>query len=342
MEELDVVLTPRRATILSLVVNEYITTAQPVSSRALADRHDLGVSTATIRSELARLEDDGLITHPHTSAGRVPSDQGYRVYVESLMEEVAVGSDEQRTITHQFHQAGGLEEWLGLAATVLAGALGNLAVVTRPRRTIARLRQAQFVHLSDANVLVVVVVDDGGVRQRILTLSEPTRQEELARAAERFNAQFAEATAAAVRASLGPLDADTLRLANAVATLLEEYDGADDTFVQGVKDVLAQPEFSTVDRMLEAVRHLETYELRRALPVPSEVGPGSAQVLIGNETGVPWMQEWSVVVAAYGAEDGASGTVAVVGPSRMEYARAVPRVRYLATLLTEVLRSAGA
>ncbi len=336
------VLTPRRANILSLVVNEYITTAQPVSSRALADRHELGVSTATIRSELARLEDDGYITHPHTSAGRVPSDRGYRVYVETLMEEVAVGSDEQRTITHQFHQAAGLEEWLSLAATVLAGAVGNLAVVTRPRRSVAHLRQAQFVHLTDATVLVVVVVDDGRVRQRIVTLAEPTRQDDLGRAAERFNAQFAESTAADVRAATGPFSADFARLLGAVASLLEEHDGVEDTFVHGIQDVLAQPEFSTVDRMLEAVRHLEVYELRRALPRPTVVGSGSAQVLIGSENGVSWMQEWSVVVAAYGDREGASGTVAVVGPSRMEYARAVPRVRYLATLLTEVLRSAGA
>ncbi len=336
------VLTQRRASILSHVVNEYITTAQPVSSRALVDRHGLGVSSATIRTELARLEDDGYITHPHTSAGRVPSDRGYRVYVESLMEEVAVGTDEQRTISHQFHQVAGLEEWLGLAATVLAGAVGNLAVVTRPRRRVAHLRQAQFVHLTDATVLVVAVVDDGRVRQRSVTLAEPTRQEELTRLAERLNAQFAETTAQDVRAAAGTEDSDSARLLGAIAALLEEHDGVEDTFVHGIQDVLAQPEFSTVDRMLEAVRHLEVYELRRALPAPGVISSGGAHVVIGSENAVSWMQAWSVVVAAYGAHDGASGTVAVVGPSRMEYARAVPRVRYLAALLTEVLRSAGA
>jgi heat-inducible transcriptional repressor len=335
------VLTPRRAQILGLVVHEYITTAQPVSSKALASGYGLGVSAATIRSELARLEDEGYITHPHTSAGRVPSDTGYRVYVESLMEEVAVGTDEQRTITHQFHQAAGLEEWLSLAATVLAGAVGNLAVVTRPRRRVAHLRQVQFVHLVDATVLVIVVVDDGRVRERIVTLAEPTRQEEMARLAERLNAQLAEGTAENVRAAVAPEDSDVSRLLNAVASLLEEYEGAEDTFVHGIQDVLAQPEFSTVDRMLEAVRHLEAYELRRALPRPDELG-GATQVLIGRENEVSWMQAWSVIVAGYGAQDGAAGTVAVVGPSRMEYARALPRVRYLATLLTEVLRSAGA
>jgi heat-inducible transcriptional repressor len=191
-------------------------------------------------------------------------------------------------------------------------------------------------------VLVVVVVDDGRVRQRIVTLSEPTRQEEMGRVAERLNAQLAEATADDVRFATGADESDLARLLGAVASLLEEHEGAEDTFVHGIQDVLSQPEFSTVDRMLEAVRHLEAYELRRALPRPEAVGGGSAQVLIGSENSVSWMQAWSVIVAGYGADEGASGTVAVVGPSRMEYARAVPRVRYLAALLTEVLRSAGA
>jgi heat-inducible transcriptional repressor len=337
------VLTERRAGILGLVVDEYISTAQPVSSKALADGRGLGVSPATIRAELARLEDEGYITHPHTSAGRIPSELGYRVYVESLMEEEAVGPDEQRTITHQFHQAAGLEAWLSLAASVLAGAVGNLAVVTRPRRRVTHLRHAQFVHLADASVLVVAVVDDGRVRQRVVVLSAPTRQEELTRLAERLNAVLGDATAADARlAAAREEDADEARLVTAVAVLIEEHDGSEDTFLYGIRDVLAQPEFSSADRMLDAVRHLEAYELRQVLPGPDAVDHGTTQVVIGSENRVGWMQSWSLVVAGYGAPDGAAGTVAVVGPSRMQYARTLPRVRYLATVLTEVLRSAGA
>src|SRR5947207_4426310 len=133
-------LTGRRAEILGLVVNEYIDTAAPVSSRALVEGHGLRVSTATIRNELARLEDEGYIGQPHTSAGRIPLDLGYRVYVEELMAEYPVGADEQRTIAHQFHQAPArVEEWLSLAATVLAGAVANVAVIVRPRGQSTRL-----------------------------------------------------------------------------------------------------------------------------------------------------------------------------------------------------------
>ena len=336
-------LSERRAGILGLVVDEYISTAQPVSSKALADRRSLGVSPATIRAELARLEDDGYITHPHTSAGRVPSELGYRVYVESLMEEEAVGPDEQRTISHQFHQTAGLEAWLSLAASVLAGAVGNLAVVTRPRRRVTHLRHAQFVHLADANVLVVAVVDDGRVRQRVVALSAPTRQEELTHLAERLNVVLGDATAADVRLLVGQEDdALAARLLVAVAALIEEHDGSEDAFVYGIRDVLAQPEFSSADRMLDAVQHLESYELRQVLPRPEAVDHETTLVVIGSENRVGWMQSWSLVVAGYGAPDGAAGTVAVVGPSRMQYARTLPRVRYLAAVLTEVLRSTGA
>ena len=115
-------LTERRADILGMLVDEYIDTAVPVSSRALVSNPRLEVSSATIRNELAALEEDGYITHPYTSAGRVPSDRGYRLYVEALMAEEPLSASEQRTVEHQFHQvSGGLDEWLGLASTVLAG-----------------------------------------------------------------------------------------------------------------------------------------------------------------------------------------------------------------------------
>ena len=149
-------LTQRRADILNLVVDEYIGTAAPVSSRALVDRHNLDVSTATVRNELAALEQEGYITHPYTSAGRIPSNTGYRFYVEELMAEEPIGADERRTIEHQFYQAPpDLDEWLQLAASVLAGAVGNVAVVARPQRPVTHLRQAQLVHLRPGAALLV-------------------------------------------------------------------------------------------------------------------------------------------------------------------------------------------
>src|SRR5579883_3448202 len=134
-------LTERRAQVLRLIVSDYIETATPVGSEQIVKRHALEISPATIRNEMAKLEEEGYVSHPHTSAGRVPSDRGYRYYVEALMDEPSVHPDEQRRILHQFHQSTAeLSEWLGLAASVLAQSLHNLAVVSAPRSASSRLK----------------------------------------------------------------------------------------------------------------------------------------------------------------------------------------------------------
>ena len=133
-------LSERRGRILTFIVDDFIGTATPVGSQSLVERHALGLSSATVRNEMAALEEEGLITHPHTSAGRIPSHRGYRYYVSSLMPERNLSSQEQFTILHQFHQASGqLEEWVQLAASVLANSLHNVALVTQPR-----VRRAYF------------------------------------------------------------------------------------------------------------------------------------------------------------------------------------------------------
>ena len=336
-------LTERRADILGLLVNEYIDTAEPVSSRALVDRHHLDISSATIRNELAALEQDGYITHPYTSSGRVPSDRGYRLYVEALMDEQPVGAGEQRTIEHQFHQsAAGLDEWLSLAATVLAAWVGNAAVVTQPRATVARLKHVQLVHLRDDAALVVAVMDDGRVQQRIVPVRVAVDQPQLTARAERLNALFAGREAQAARAAASELtDADEQLVANAVAELIEEHRAAAETHLEGLQAVLEQPEFSSSERMLEAVRHLVAYELDRLLVFAGDVEPGGTRVLIGGENEDAWMQDWSVVVSSYGDLDGPGGTVAVLGPMRMHYARTIPRVRYVAELMGNLIREAA-
>jgi heat-inducible transcriptional repressor len=334
------VLTRRRIEILGLVVHEYIDTAAPVSSRALVARHSLNVSTATIRNELARLEEDGYITQPHTSAGRVPLDRGYRLYVEELMAEEPVGLDEQRTIEHQFHQAPArLEEWLSLAATILSGAVANVAVITRPSSRLARLRHVQLVHLHEDTVLLVAVMDDGRVQERMLQLSVIEDQDALSVRAGRLNAYIATADAATVRTLRDEfVDPDDQHLVQVVADLIDEHRIAGETYLEGLRSVLEQPEFASVDRMLEAVRHLQAYELLRALPAPEDLDAGATRVMIGSENSDDWMQDWSVVTSAFGDYGGPVGTIAVLGPTRMRYSYTIPRVRYVASLMSALLQ----
>jgi len=334
------VLTERRATILELVVREYVQTAEPVSSKALVSRRGLDVSSATVRNEMARLEDEGYITHPHTSAGRIPSDLGYRTYVQSLMAEEPVGVEEQRTITHQLHQvSGGLEEWLSLTATILAGAVGNVAVVTPPRAASAtRLRHLQLVELGPETTLLVAVMEDGRIRQRLVTLRTPATQAQLLERAARLSARLGTLDAAGVRAAASDLaDVDDAAITRATADLVDEHRGAEETYLDGLSRALRQPEFADPDRMLDAVARLQAYRLRSLLEGAADALPGETRVVIGHEMAADEMQDWSVVIARYGDTD-AAGTVAVVGPTRMAYERTIPRVRYIASLMGQLLR----
>ncbi len=321
-----------------MVVDEYVHTAEPVSSRALVERRQLDVSTATIRNELARLEEDGYITHPYTSAGRVPSDLGYRTYVEALMAEEPVSAAEQRMIEHQLHQVmGGLEEWLSLTATILSASVGNAAVVTRPRSTSGRLRHAQLVELNRETALLVAVMDDGRVRQRMMPQHEPVTQAILQDRADRLNYTLAGADMHTARALLDELeDADEIATVRSIIELIDEQRIAEETFVDGVNAVLRQPEFSDVDRMLEAVARLQAYRLRSFLESAADAPVGSTRVVIGTEHGEVSMHSWSVVVSRYGDTE-TSGAVAVIGPTRMAYGRTIPRVRYIATLMSQLI-----
>ena len=332
-------LTERRAAILGMVVSEYISTAEPVSSRAIVARHHLDISTATIRNELARLEEEGYITQPYTSAGRVPSDLGYRTFVEMLMSEDPVLAEEQRTIEHQLHQVvGGLDEWLSLSATILAGSVGNAAVVTRPRAASSRLRHAQLVELNHDTALLVAVMDDGRIRQRMLPLQTPALQAQLTERAVRLNARIEGADARLARSVAGELaDPDEAATVRAVADLIDEQRISEETFLDGLNSVLRQPEFVEADRMLEAVATLQAYRMRGVLEHTADAQIGATQVVIGREHGDDSMVEWSMVLSRYGDED-AVGTVAVIGPTRMPYHRTIPRVRYVARLMSHLLR----
>jgi len=332
------VLTERRSAILGLVIDEYVATAIPVSSRALVNRHGLNVSTATIRNELALLEEDGYITHPYTSAGRVPSDRGYRHYVEVLMAEEPVGPDEQRTIEHQLHQVrGGLDEWLSLTATILATAVDCVAVVTRPRAEDARLKHAQLVELQGDLALLVAVMADGRVRQSMVTITTPLNQSQLNARAEQLNLLLGGADrAAALEAASTQEDVNNTRILTAIAALIGEQRVAEETYLDGLQIVLQQPEFHDVERLRVAVDRLNAYDVRGLVEHAGAADIGETRVLIGEEHGDVAMRDWSVVLASYGDGE-TNGMVAVLGPTRMHYQRSIPRVRYVASLMSSLL-----
>src|SRR5713101_2642719 len=177
----------RQRELLRAVIREYIATAEPVASAALVRRYGLGVSSATVRNELAALEEMGLLTHPHTSAGRVPTDLGYRYFIESLMPRPSLRADEQVTVSHQFQQAlSSTTEWLRLAASTLARLTAEAAIVTPPSTARSALKHVEAVPITDRRVLLVAVLDGGAVHQQLVDLHEPVTTERLRRLSARL------------------------------------------------------------------------------------------------------------------------------------------------------------
>ncbi len=332
-------LSERRKRILGLVVREYISSAQPVGSEALA-RLKLGVSSATIRSELAALEAEGYLTHPHTSAGRVPTEKGYRYFVESLMEELELSPIEQRMIRHQFHQVTlDVDQWLRLSAAVLAHTSHTAALVSPPRGNQARFKHLELIAINESVAMLVLVLQEGTVKQQMFALPGPIEQDELRYMANKLNDRFAGCTASQVKARAADLEELTAVVAESVAALMEQMDRltSRELYRDGLIDILKQPEFAVVDRMQQLLGVLEERNLLEEIMLnlaPSE----GVQIVIGREGGHAELNEYSMVLARYGIEGEASGVIGVFGPLRMPYPRAVSAVKYVSTLLDDLMQ----
>ena len=332
-------LTPRQQLVLGLVVREYIATAQPVGSRTL-EGLGLGVSSATIRNEMSELEELGYLTHPHTSAGRVPTEQGYRYFVERLMRESQLSAEEQRTIRHQFHQVGvDLEQWMRLAASVLARTAESAAVVTSPRTELCRLKHVELIAIHEAMALLIVVLEGGIVRQQMLALDEPIGQETLSQIANRINDLCAGRSALRAAACQSLLGASEQRILGVVVGIMKQVDDQKNMHVyrDGLVNILHQPEFSEGDSARQIVQVLEDRtSLEQLLTEMLEVG--GVHVIIGGEGRWHDLRECSLVVAPYGVSGAATGALGVMGPMRMPYSRAISTVRYVATLMSDLFR----
>jgi heat-inducible transcriptional repressor len=185
-------LTERQREILGLAVREYIHTAKPVGSGTVCQRYCLNVSSATVRSEFAALTELGYLMQPHTSAGRVPTAKGYRYFVEQLMQEAELPAAEQVLIRHQFHQiARDLDEWIKLAASVLAQVSESAALITAPQPRRVRFRHVELISISELTGLMILVLQDGSVHQQMMVFAGSVTQEQLSRLSNKLNAQFA-------------------------------------------------------------------------------------------------------------------------------------------------------
>ena len=346
----DIRITERQRAILSIIVEQYVSTARPVASEQIVNNYGLNVSSATVRNDMADLERAGLIVQPHTSAGRVPTDQGYRYFVTNLMHPAGLSADEQRTIRHQFHQVEmDAEEWVRLAASVLARTVHSAAVATAPRSTAVHLKHFELLAISDSRVLVVLVGDDGSVTQHMLTVPEegPIEQNDLSSLANRLNGALAGMTGAEIHEwaaepnnlePLGDFAPTVLHLLEAMLAKLERPESSA-IYREGLGHILEQPEFRSPERIQQIIELFEQGDVWSAL-IPSVLHSEGVQVIIGDDDARDGMSRFSVVVARYGLEDRMTGVLGVVGPLRMPYSRSVSTVGYMSQLLSDLLMRA--
>lgn len=311
----------------------------PVSSKLIKDGFNLGVSAATIRNEMAVLEELGYLTQPHTSAGRVPTEMGYRYFVEKLMEKVDLPDTEQRMITHQFHQARlEVDQWLRLSAAVLAHVSSNASLVTAPKSVRCRVKHVELISIRDQVVLLILVLQGGTLKQQIMTLLEPVDQDQLSMMARQLTDTWKGLNASEVSEAPIPLNDLAYKICQEVTDTMRRIDArhSSDIYHDGLLNILTQPEFKDRDGIQQIVRALEERRYVEQL-VSEALEHGGVKIIIGGEGQWEELSEVGIVITRYGIDDTIAGAMGVLGPVRMPYERTVSVVRYVSHLMSDLI-----
>ncbi len=335
-------LTDRQKLIFTLVIHEHIQTAQPVGSKTLVKKYNLAMSSATVRNEMAVLTDYNLLRQPHTSAGRVPTEEGYRFFVGNLIHKSALPTNTRRTITHQFYQSRqDVEQWLKLAASVLANQSQAASLVTAPHAERAIFKHLELIATRGRQVLMVLVLMGGEIRQQFITLVEAVPQERLSEIANQISGQCARCDAegiARMRPRFDALGQDIVDILLAEMTLIEES-ATGEIYLDGMTNVLSEPEFAESDEARQALHIFEERSLLENLLSSTMMNTdvGGIQVLIGGEGTWEELRQCSVVLARYGDPNSLTGSVGVLGPIRMPYDRTISTVQFVANVLSDLV-----
>lgn len=332
----------RRLEILRAIVDEYVSTQEPVGSKAIADRHSLGISPATIRNEMALLEEQGLITHPHTSAGRIPTDLGYRVFVDKLATIKPLSSAERRAIESFLEGAHDLDDVVMRTVRLLADVTKQVAVVQYPSLVKSRVRHLELVSLMPSRLMLILITDSGRVEQRVIEFDHDVEEFFIAGLRSQLNQAIAGARLLDVADRLTGLVAVHVGReqgdVNAIVSTLTEMamEKPEERVVLAGTANLARfrEDFSTqIHPILEALE--EQVVLLRLL---GDVGE-NVQVRIGQEQSEQNLRQTSVISVGYGSEATPLGALGVIGPTRMDYAASIAAVsavaRYVGRYMNE-------
>ena len=336
-------ITERQQLILRHIVEDYIQDAAPIASESLARNHHLGVSPATVRSEVAALEDQGYISRPYTSAGSVPEDNAYRLYVETFLtdDHSRVPWDARSTINSRFADVqDDVDRWGSVAATLIAQLAGNLGIATFPKTSVSRVKHLELIPVQDFLALLIVVLEQAQLRKHLLRFEQPVETSELETMSVRLRSRVIGRTHEEIAGQPMDLTTPERRAVDATIVMLKEEDTSDhaDPYVRGLRNLLDQPEFVEYDKVRAIVHGVEDGTLIEAALDEAPLGQ-VVRVVIGREHEGDVLRPLSVVICRYGVPGHALGSVGVVGPTRMEYHSAISGVRFISTIMNSMVES---
>lgn len=335
--------------ILRLIIRSYVTSGEPVGSRTLAKAMEWKLSPATIRNIMADLEDEGYLAQPHTSAGRIPSEKGYRFYVDNLADSGKLSKSDERYVSRMLAESNSPEDVMSRTSVVLSTISKNVGIVVAPPLAATVLKHIEFVDLTDGKILVIFVSTSGLLQRKLIRVNERYAQDELDKAGRYLVEKFSGKTLTEIRNELLRMMQAERSLFDRMLSLLQtwrdtldqETIAMDTMYVQGTANIISQPEFADVERMRMLFQMFE--EKGRLLKILNECiaanSPEGVNIAIGSELGVPDMRDFTLITSAYTSADHTTGFLGIIGPTRMEYERGISIVGYLGRLVGEMINA---
>ena len=334
----------RKNAILRAVVHEFTTSAIPVGSQALQSRYFLNLSSATIRSELAELAERGFLSQPHTSAGRIPTDHGYRYFVDFLMDLETVPEQVSAYIASEMHSAPadaqGLVEKVAMTA---AAVTQNASVASAPQGSQARVKHVDLVSLEPTEVLLILLLEGNLLRQQVLHIERAASQEALSKLSARLNNSIGGRASGAVRSQFeATTDVLEKEIVAQIVVALDQYEQGTESLVvhDGVRNLLRQPEFAEASRLQQVLEVLEETRYLAVL-LRELIGESDQQIVIGSENASSHLQGCTVVLTTYGPSNRVKGVLGVIGPTRMAYSQTVARLQAVAREASDRMSELG-
>jgi heat-inducible transcriptional repressor len=340
----------RGQTVLSAIISEHLFSGEPIGSKAISEKFEnsFGMSSATIRNVMSELEEAGLLEQPHTSAGRIPTDKGYRYYVDNLLGVLSLSDEDLRLINSELSLNETPDRLMERTSQLLSALSQNVGIVVSPSIANDRLEHIEFVNLSDKRILVVLVSAPNIVHNKIIRLEETFTQEELNHTARYLNVEFGGKSLSFIRTQILQLMHEEkmlfdklLQTAIILCSQSIESDDFGEVFVDGTSNIVSKPDFANFENLRNLLKTME--EKSRLVRILNECiardasNKGNVQIIIGSENATPSLQNCSLITAPYRIGNSETiGTLSVLGPTRIEYARMISIVSYISHMIEKI------